>query len=94
VTTPWHPHRTVSGITRPAAGFGRAGLIVQQQSTGATYYAEEGSDGFLQWGSATTSLGPGRASDAPDEIASSPEAPRNDTFSGGNFFLSGEDHAR
>jgi hypothetical protein len=37
---------------------GRADLIVQQQSTGATYYAEEGSDGFLGWGTVASSLGP------------------------------------
>jgi len=35
-----------------------ADLIVQQHSTGATYYAEEGTDGFLQWGNVTSSLGP------------------------------------
>jgi hypothetical protein len=37
---------------------GQADLIMQQQITGATYYAEEGSDGFLQWGVVTSSLGP------------------------------------
>jgi hypothetical protein len=36
---------------------GHADLIVQQQSTGATTYAEEGTNGFLQWGS-VSSLGP------------------------------------
>jgi hypothetical protein len=37
---------------------GHADLIVQQQSTGTTTYAEEGTNGFLQWGSVTTNLGP------------------------------------
>ena len=37
---------------------GHADLIVQQQSTGATYYAEQGSDGFLGWGTVASSLGP------------------------------------
>jgi hypothetical protein len=37
---------------------GHADVIVLQQSTGATYYAEEGANGFLQWGSVTSSLGP------------------------------------
>jgi hypothetical protein len=36
---------------------GHADLIVQQQSTGATTYAEEGTNGFLQWGT-VASLGP------------------------------------
>jgi hypothetical protein len=36
---------------------GHADLIVQQQSTGVTTYAEEGSDGFLGWGAVTSSLG-------------------------------------
>src|SRR5207253_2653860 len=29
---------------------GYADLIVQQQSTGTTYYAQEGVNGFVQWG--------------------------------------------
>jgi hypothetical protein len=37
---------------------GHADLIVQQQSTGPTNYAEEGANGFLHWGTITTSLGP------------------------------------
>jgi hypothetical protein len=36
---------------------GHADVIVEQQSTGATYYAEEGASGFIQWGTVPNSLG-------------------------------------
>ena len=36
---------------------GHADLIVQQQSTGNTYYAEEGASGFQQWGNVASALG-------------------------------------
>src|SRR5262249_37441039 len=36
---------------------GHADLIVQQVSTGTTLYAEEGANGFLQWGNVQSSLG-------------------------------------
>jgi hypothetical protein len=36
---------------------GHADVIVQQQSTGATYYAQEGSSGFVQWGVVPNGLG-------------------------------------
>ena len=35
---------------------GHADVIVQQQSTGNTYYAQEGAAGFVQWGNVTSAL--------------------------------------
>jgi hypothetical protein len=35
---------------------GNADLIVQQLSTGNTYFAQEGASGFVQWGNVTSVL--------------------------------------